>query len=600
MNQSQDPIVGIDLGTTNSVVAALVDGQVKVLSHENQSILPSVVGLDDAGKLLTGSTAKNQLAAFPDRTIASVKRKMGSDEVIQLGDRQFTPPQISAIILKQLVERAALALGTRVSRAVITVPAFFDENQRQATREAGQLAGLTVERIINEPTAATLVYHAEHESKKHIVVYDFGGGTFDVSVVRIESGVVEVLTSKGDTQLGGDDIDQLLLDFVADKFQEQHGIDLRTDATTRYRLLQACETAKHALSQFVSTDVVEEFIAEQDGQPINLNIGISREQLDELILPLIERTMECLDEALRDVDITVDQIDDLVLVGGSTRIPLVEKHLLDELGITPSRSVDPDFAVALGAANQAAMLAGHRVGPVLVDVTSHSLGLEVIERGLGFPRLVSSCIIRRNSPLPATFEQSFSRLHDEQKRATITVLQGESSDPEENEKIGEFDLDIEAGSKFSDEIVVRFKMTLDGTLDVSARQTGTQRHNQMTIANALDSTTEKQQRDAAEMIDEMFYDSDQRPVSDPLAGRFHQTDPAHQASKQKPLGATDKYSRARSILEQCGRVSGGNADDLKEIQTLSEQLRQAMNEGNDPLVSELAEELDDVLFYVQG
>ncbi|MGN6545706.1 MAG: Hsp70 family protein, partial [Aureliella sp.] len=248
MSGSNDPIVGIDLGTTNSVVAAIVDGKPVVLEEDGEKLLPSIVGFNAQGQLITGVVARNQLAAFPDRTIASIKRRMGTMDPVQLGDESFTPPEISAMILRRLKDRASRALGRAVTRAVITVPAFFDESQRQATREAGELAGLTVERIINEPTAATLVYHAGEHDPRRIVVYDFGGGTFDVSIVRMEAGVVEVLTSKGDTHLGGDDLDQVLLDHVADQFLDEHQVDLRENASTRFRLLQSCEQAKRRLS----------------------------------------------------------------------------------------------------------------------------------------------------------------------------------------------------------------------------------------------------------------------------------------------------------------------------------------------------------------
>ena len=327
MTNTDGPIVGIDLGTTNSVVAAIVEGRPQVLDENGELLLPSVVAVNTAGQLVTGVVARNQLAAFPDRTIASIKRRMGKMDAISLGDETFTPPEISAMILRRLRDRASRALQQPVNRAVITVPAFFDENQRQATREAGELAGLKVERIINEPTAATLVYHAGSHDRKHLVVYDFGGGTFDVSVVRLEAGVVEVLSSKGDTQLGGDDMDQVLLDHVADQFQEEHQVDLRDNPSTRYRLLRACEKAKMQLSADESVQIIEEFIADKDGEPLNLISTITRGHFEELIAPLVDRTIASVDAALRDAKLTIHQIDDLVLVGGSTRTPLVQRCL---------------------------------------------------------------------------------------------------------------------------------------------------------------------------------------------------------------------------------------------------------------------------------
>ena len=284
MDQTEKtPIIGIDLGTTNSEVAALIDGHVQVIQEDGQAILPSVVGMTMDGKLIVGQTAKNQLAAFPDRTIVSVKRRMGQTVKLKMAGQEFAPQEISAMILRRLRERAERALGTTITRAVITVPAFFDENQRQATREAGLLAGLTVERIINEPTAASLVYHAGDMQRRHLIVYDLGGGTFDVSIVRIEEGVVEVLSSKGDTQLGGDDFDQLLTKYVADAFLSQHNYDLMSDSTTRWRLIQACERAKCELSSLSSAHVAEEFIATINGKPVSLDIVVTRHEYEELI-----------------------------------------------------------------------------------------------------------------------------------------------------------------------------------------------------------------------------------------------------------------------------------------------------------------------------
>lgn len=335
MADLRDPVVGIDLGTTNSVVAIVIDGQPRVLDEAGEKLLPSVVGINPQGQLVTGVIAQNQLAAFPDRTVASIKRRMGCMDPVSLGDQTFTPPEISAMILRRLRDRASRAIGQPVNRAVITVPAFFDENQRQATREAAALAGLSVERIINEPTAATLVYHAGSQDRKQIAVYDFGGGTFDVSIVRMEGGVIEVLSSRGDVRLGGDDLDEVLINHVADQFQAGQGVDLRESPQARYRLWQACERAKRRLSTEETVEIVEEFIAEKNGDPLHLTATVTRGKFEELIEPFVERTIRSLDEALREAGLTIHQIDDLVLVGGSTRIPLVEERLREEFFANP-------------------------------------------------------------------------------------------------------------------------------------------------------------------------------------------------------------------------------------------------------------------------
>ncbi len=604
---SSSPIVGIDLGTTNSVVAAVVDGKAEVLTEGGQAILPSVVGVDPAGKLIVGQVARNQQVAFPGSTIASVKRKMGSMEPLTMGDQTFTPPEVSAIILRRLRQRASAVLGTEVTRAVITVPAFFDENQRQATRQAGQLAGLTVERIINEPTAATLVYHAGTDKQKHIVVYDFGGGTFDVSVVRIESGVVEVLSSHGDTNLGGDDLDAVLMKHVADEFQERHGIDLRTDASSRWRLLQVCEAAKRRLSFDESFTIGEEFIAEKDGQPLNLQTTVTRSDYESWIGGLVDRTIDCVDQSLRDANINVQQIDDLVLVGGSTRTPLVERRLREEFGLEPSRAVDPDLAVALGAATQAAMLSGETVGPVLVDVTSHTLGIEAMV-GIGFdgPILNFSPIIHRGSPLPASYEQAYSAVHDEQDAAKIHVLQGEHQEIERNRSVGDFLLKLSDPSGDRRKVIVRFDLSLSGTLKVTARQVGNEEQEELTIDNALADFQDQQGQAATERLDHLFDSVDELGVQDddrPWRWRADapETDAAQPTVAGTVVGPAEQddlapaHAAVRRAKEACQKVDGEDAEDLRD---LIERLEAAIRDDDQDAIPTLCDELDDVLFYV--
>ena len=504
------------------------------------------------------------------------------------------------MILRRLRDRATRVLGQPVERAVITVPAFFDENQRQATREAGLLAGLKVERIINEPTAATLVYHADSQSQRHVVVYDFGGGTFDVSVVRFESDVVEVLSSKGDTQLGGDDLDELLLNKIADDFHTEHGIDLRDNLSTRYRLIQACEAAKRTLSVSSTADIAEEFVAEKDGQPLNLSITITRHDFEELIAPCIERTLSSLDEALRDSKLTVEGIDDLVLVGGSTRIPMVAQRLGEELKLEPSRTVNPDLAVALGAATQAAMFDGNSIGPVLVDINSHTLGIEVVDSLANpfNPKLVFSPVIRRNSPLPASYEEVYSRGHEDQEVAEIHVMQGESSDPSRNRSIGKFMLDLEPGSDVSDEIAVRFDLTLDGILKVTATQTATGKSEELVIDNALSKFQDQNREQAAAKLGAMFDASEEiLAVSDLPDQDLHSNS---DASQQTSIPNLEKFPAAAALLLECDAVSGVSDDDFEEIQSTASNLRTAIAKDDSVRVTSLCEELDDVLFYIKG
>jgi molecular chaperone DnaK len=609
MDDQRGPIVGIDLGTTNSVVAVVIDGQPRVLDEEGEKLLPSVVGINVQGQLVTGIAARNQLAAFPDRTVASIKRKMGRMDRIPLGDQTFTPPEISAMILRRLRDRASRALGEPVSRAVITVPAFFDENQRQATREAAALAGLSAERIINEPTAATLVYHAGTHDRKQIAVYDFGGGTFDVSIVRMEAGVVEVLSSRGDVNLGGDDLDHALMGLVADQFKNEHGLDLRENVQARHRLWLACEHAKRRLSTEETVEIAEEFIAEKEGQPLHLTARVTRTQFETLIEPFVARTIRCLDEALRDAGLTVQQIDDLVLVGGSTRIPLVEDRLRDEFQREPSRAVDPDLAVALGAAVQAAMFDGQSVGPVLVDVTGHTLGIEACE-GISFagPELVFSPIIHRNTPLPARYEQAYSTMHADQTQVEIHVLQGERPEVHRNRSIGRFRFDVEAGDDERRKIVVRFDLTLDGTLKVAAIQPATGLSRELTIDNALSQFRAEERTHAEARLAAMFEASDELDDDDvTLAQKQWRNDEAEDSKSlhaatvhSAKLPADLQYPGAVALLEKAAAMRSSVAgEDAHEIELLCENLKNAMADNDPAAVAELCEELDDILFYVR-
>lgn len=612
MSEPESPIIGIDLGTTNSVVAAFVDGRVQVLRDGDEAILPSVVGLDAEGQLLIGTPARNQQVAFPERTIASVKRKMGNDERFSLGDQSFAPQEISAMILRRLTEIAAKQLGCPVSRAVITVPAFFDENQRQATRQAGKLAGLTVERIINEPTAATLVYHSPEHERAHLVVYDFGGGTFDVSVVRMEQGVTEVLSSKGDTQLGGDDFDRLLMEYVAADFQTAHDVDLLEKKESRWRLLRACEEAKKELSDQATTRIVEEFIATKDGQPLNLDLEVTRGEYEELIASAVDRTVHCVDDALRDANLTIDQIDDLILVGGTTRTPLVQEQLRAEFGREPRWAVDPDLAVALGAATQAAMSSGYDVGPVLVDVTSRTLGVEVLDsQSMLREETVFSPIIHRNSPLPARHEDTYRTSYRGQERVEIHVLQGEHREINRNRSIGRFWLKGLSTDPDNDgTIIVRFELTLDGTLKVTAIEKATGKSESLDIHNALSQFHEEESEAASLRLDEMFGTSLGASLDEPsenpeIDATSRAVEPAEKPA-EKPAAAASaeqaaEKSPAEDLLQRADRVSkDAGEEDAEEIAELASQLREAIEKQKESQIKQLCEELEDILFYVQS
>jgi molecular chaperone DnaK len=610
MEQRESPIIGIDLGTTNSVVAAYMNGKVQVIEEDGDPILPSIVAMTMDGKLIVGKTAKNQLAAFPDRTIASIKRRMGQAVKVTMADQEFTPQEISAMILRRLRQRAEQSLGQEVTRAVITVPAFFDENQRQATREAGQLAGLSVERIINEPTAASLVYHAGTPERRHLIVYDLGGGTFDVSIVRIEAGVVEVLSSKGDTQLGGDDFDQLLTKYVSDAFMSKYNIDLMSQSTTRWRLIQACERAKCELS-FVSTvRISEEFIATVDEKPLNLDMEVSRHEYETLIATLVENTIRCVNEAIRDSGISLNQIDELILVGGSTRTPIVQNRLRDEFHRDPMWSVNPDLAVALGAATQAAMQQGYDVGPVLIDVATHTLGVEALSGGPYAPELVFVPILHRNAPLPAKYEDVFKTMTLDQESVDIGVHQGESSQLSRNRLIGRFHLDgLNESDKSDGEILVRFELTLDGTLKVTAIERLTGKSKALKIDNALSQMGELDSQASEERLESLFTDSTefQRFETVDQQGDYDESEDEAAAVSfnsvtpgiQRIDAASQTQSKLKQLIAKAKTIRKTAAtEDASDIDRLVDLLEDAELNGGYEMIPGLEAELDDLLFYL--
>jgi molecular chaperone DnaK len=589
---TDSPVIGIDLGTTNSVVAVCLDGRPQVLEEEGTALVPSVVGVAADGRLLVGQAARNQLAAFPDRTIASVKRRMGQAVTLPLAGTAYTPQEISAVILRALKERAERALGCPVGRAVITVPAFFDEPQRQATLEAGRLAGLAVERIINEPTAASLVYHAGSTERRHVIVYDLGGGTFDVSIVRIERGVVEVLSSKGDTSLGGDDFDELLARHVAARFQQEHDHDLLADAGTRWRLLAACERAKCGLSTAASVRVVEEFIVTVGGRQVSLDVEVARHEYEELITGLVDRTIGCVDTAIRDSGLAVSQIDELILVGGSTRTPLVQQRLRDELRREPRWSVDPDLAVALGAATQAAAISGRAVGPVLVDVATHTLGVAAISGEDWNHCLTFVPILRRNAPLPARYEDLFLTRADDQDIADIPVYQGESPRLEDNREIGSLRLEgLNASADCDGRILVRFELSLDGTLEVTAVESRSGIAQRLAIVGALSRMHDEDPSAAAKRLAALTGVAPPAPptASDPGAGVPRD---AATAAAGRPHDAVVR--RARQALPGLG------PEDAADVERLLRLIEEATNAADETLVGGLINELDDLLFYAAG
>lgn len=583
-------IVGIDLGTTNSEIAVIQAGTPVVLGNAGDLILPSIVGLDRDGRLLVGKPARNQWLLAPDRTVRSVKRLMGQETTVKLGEAQFTPQEISAIILRTLKARAEQVLGQSVKQAVITVPAWFNDGQRQATREAGELAGLEVVRIINEPTAAALTYEPHAEHLERILVYDLGGGTFDVSIVQIEAGVVEVLSSRGDTRLGGDDFDELLLNHVCQRFREQHDVDLRKSPPAHARVLNAVEEAKKSLSAEAVVHVAESFVAEQNGVPLHLDLDVERIEYEQLVLPLIERTLKCVDEALADSRLTAQQIDKVVLVGGMTRTPLVHRLLAERLGRPVHGEVEPDLCVAMGAAVQAGLIAGVDVGPVLVDITPRTLGIETLGtlQGMATPHVFAP-VIEHNTALPASRSEMFGTCFDGQEQAEIRVFQGESEDTRHNQLVGEFMLDGLADADAGNQILVRFDLDLNGILKVTATERHTGLSRKITIDSAMERFRRRGRSAAQQRLAAAFGNSDLLAAPEPETSS-EDTLPQWKEllAKAEVMGHTAEELIRKATPEDATDLQRhldtiGRAKQARDLATLQQGLAQ----------------LEDLLFYLQ-
>ena len=566
--------IGIDLGTTNSVVAVMEGGKPTVIANaEGSRTTPSIVAFSKSGERLVGQLAKRQAILNPDKTIASIKRHMGDNYKVNIDGKDYTPQEISSMILRKLADDASKYLGEKVTSAVITVPAYFNDAQRQATKDAGKIAGLDVLRIVNEPTAAALAYGLEKEKAEKVLVFDLGGGTFDVSVLEIGDGVHEVLSTSGDTHLGGDDFDQKVMDWICEEFKKQEGIDLKGDKQAMQRVKEAAEKAKCELSSVFETNINLPFITADANGPKHLDLNLTRAKFEDLCFDLLERCKKPVEQALQDAGISKNEINEVVLVGGSSRIPAVQKLVKDYTGKEPNQSVNPDEVVAVGAAIQAGVLAGEVKDIVLLDVTPLTLGIETLGG-------VMTPLVPRNTTIPVSKSQVFSTAENNQTAVDIQVLQGERPMARDNKSLGMFRLEgIAPAMRGVPQIEVTFDIDANGIVNVSAKDKATNKEQKITITNSSNLTEDD--------IDKMVKEAEANAAED----------------KKKKEGAEIKnnansliVSAERLVKDFEGKIS---EDDTKKLNEQKETLKKALDEEK-PVdeLKKLSEELQQTMFSI--